>query len=106
MFSREFVDSSEKGRDLRYLTNLHNNEAGRLVGTNCWMRLPSFRTVGDFLKDRFDGASRVVYGNKGSNRASHRADPRHHKVVLLLPNWKQQYVLVCMQGQGECWIDG
>lgn len=77
MFSREFVDSSEKGRDLRYLTNLHNNEAGRLVGTNCWMRLPSFRTVGDFLKDRFDGASRVVYGNKGSNRASHRADPRH-----------------------------
>lgn len=31
MFSREFVDSSEKGRDLRYLTNLHNNEAGRMV---------------------------------------------------------------------------
>lgn len=31
MFSREFVDSSERGRDLRYLTNLHNNEAGRMV---------------------------------------------------------------------------
>lgn len=31
MFGREFVDSSEKGRDLRYLTNLHNNEAGRTV---------------------------------------------------------------------------
>lgn len=31
MFSQEFVDSSEKGRDLRYLTNLHNNEAGRMV---------------------------------------------------------------------------
>lgn len=132
MFSREFVDSSERGRDLRYLTNLHNNEAGRMVRTSysnchdsvfgrdsvdcncicdfirsllcpflqtvssemrqeckchgmsgsctvrtCWMRLPSFRTVGDFLKDRFDGASRVVYANKGSNRASHRADPRH-----------------------------
>lgn len=135
MFSREFVDSSERGRDLRYLTNLHNNEAGRMVRTwnsnfpklsifirnpkslksiwnlhfvkslcssclqtvssemrqeckchgmsgsctvrTCWMRLPSFRTVGDFLKDRFDGASRVVYANKGSNRASHRADPRH-----------------------------
>ncbi|KAF3860437.1 hypothetical protein F7725_000692 [Dissostichus mawsoni] len=30
MFSREFVDSSERGRDLRYLTNLHNNEAGRM----------------------------------------------------------------------------
>ncbi|KAM6982730.1 protein Wnt-1 [Tautogolabrus adspersus] len=96
MFSREFVDSSERGRDLRYLTNLHNNEAGRMTVSSemrqeckchgmsgsctvrtCWMRLPSFRTVGDFLKDRFDGASRVVYANKGSNRASHRADPRH-----------------------------
>lgn len=33
MFSREFVDSSERGRDLRYLTNLHNNEAGRMVPT-------------------------------------------------------------------------
>lgn len=31
MFSREFVDSSERGRDLRYLINLHNNEAGRMV---------------------------------------------------------------------------
>lgn len=31
LFSREFVDSSERGRDLRYLTNLHNNEAGRMV---------------------------------------------------------------------------
>lgn len=33
MFSREFVDSSERGRDLRYLINLHNNEAGRMVRT-------------------------------------------------------------------------
>ncbi len=31
IFGREFVDSSERGRDLRYLTNLHNNEAGRMV---------------------------------------------------------------------------
>lgn len=31
MFSRDFVDASERGRDLRYLTNLHNNEAGRMV---------------------------------------------------------------------------
>lgn len=31
VFSREFVDSSERGRDLRYLTNIHNNEAGRMV---------------------------------------------------------------------------
>lgn len=32
VFGREFVDSNEKGRDLRFLMNLHNNEAGRLVG--------------------------------------------------------------------------
>ncbi|NWY35003.1 WNT1 protein, partial [Pheucticus melanocephalus] len=30
LFGREFVDSSEKGRDLRFLMNLHNNEAGRM----------------------------------------------------------------------------
>ena len=51
--------------------------SGSCTVRTCWMRLPSFREVGDFLKDRFDGASRVVYANKGSNRASHRADPRH-----------------------------
>lgn len=51
--------------------------SGSCTVRTCWMRLPSFRTVGDFLKDRFDGASRVVYANKGSNRASHRANPRH-----------------------------
>jgi hypothetical protein len=30
-FSRKFVDVLEKGRDFRYMMNLHNNEAGRLV---------------------------------------------------------------------------
>lgn len=51
--------------------------SGSCTVRTCWMRLPSLRTVGDFLKDRFDGASRVVYANKGSNRASHKANPRH-----------------------------
>lgn len=187
LFGREFVDSSEKGRDLRFLMNLHNNEAGRMVRAGgatgntggddthtgmgiatetpslsprkgwellergvlpgfgqaeydvmlqgggvrehggpqggsqaahctpcpvppppptlqtvfsemrqeckchgmsgsctvrtCWMRLPTFRAVGDVLKDRFDGASRVIYGNKGSNRASrvelHHLEPEN-----------------------------
>ena len=31
-FSRKFVDVIEKGRDFRYMMNLHNNEAGRRVG--------------------------------------------------------------------------
>nr|CAH0097982.1 unnamed protein product [Daphnia galeata] len=83
-FSREFVDAGEKGRDIRYMMNLHNNEAGRVhVSTEmrqeckchgmsgsctvrtCWMRLPFFRVVGDNLKDRFDGASRVLISNTG-----------------------------------------
>ncbi|KAK1341203.1 hypothetical protein QTO34_017606 [Cnephaeus nilssonii] len=78
-----------EGPDLRFLMNLHNNEAGRttvfsemrqeckchgMSGSctvrTCWMRLPTLRAVGDVLRDRFDGASRVLYGNRGSNRAS------------------------------------
>lgn len=30
-FARMFIDSAERGRDLRFIMNLHNNEAGRLV---------------------------------------------------------------------------
>lgn len=30
-FSREFVDTGERGRNVRERMNLHNNEAGRLV---------------------------------------------------------------------------
>ncbi|CAE1225546.1 WNT1 [Acanthosepion pharaonis] len=49
----------------------------------CWMKLPSFRRVGDLLKDRFDGASRVLPGNAGSDRRRRRKftftpyDPNH-----------------------------
>jgi hypothetical protein len=32
-FSREFVDTGERGRTLREKMNLHNNEAGRAVST-------------------------------------------------------------------------
>lgn len=32
-FSREFVDTGERGKSLREKMNLHNNEAGRLVGS-------------------------------------------------------------------------
>ncbi|XP_044727100.1 protein wingless [Chrysoperla carnea] len=86
-FSREFVDVGERGRNLREKMNLHNNEAGRahvvagmrqeckchgMSGSctikTCWMRLPSFRQIGDQLKDRFDGASRVMVSNAGNQR--------------------------------------
>ena len=33
-FSRKFVDVAEKGRDFRYMMNLHNNEAGRRVSAD------------------------------------------------------------------------
>ncbi|KAH9487933.1 Protein Wnt-1 [Bulinus truncatus] len=83
-FSRKFVDILEKGRDFRYMTNLHNNEAGRVHVSSglkrdckchgmsgscavktCWMSLTSFREVGNSLKDRFDGATRILPGNDG-----------------------------------------
>ena len=55
--------------------------SGSCTVRTCWMRLPTFRAVGDVLKDRFDGASRVIYGNKGSNRASrvelHHLEPEN-----------------------------
>ncbi|PSN54616.1 Protein Wnt-1 [Blattella germanica] len=88
-FSREFVDTGERGRNLREKMNLHNNEAGRahvssemrqdckchgMSGSctvkTCWMRLPDFRLVGYNLKDRFDGASRVMVSNAGSLRGN------------------------------------
>ncbi|XP_055840055.1 protein Wnt-1 [Episyrphus balteatus] len=93
-FSREFVDAGERGRNLREKMNLHNNEAGRahvqsemrqeckchgMSGSctvkTCWMRLANFRVIGDILKDRFDGASRVMLSNslRSSNSNSNNA---------------------------------
>ncbi|OWF55276.1 protein Wnt-1-like isoform X2 [Mizuhopecten yessoensis] len=104
-FSRKFVDVLEKGRDFRYMMNLHNNEAGRVhVSKNmeleckchgmsgsctiktCWMRLPTFRKVGLLLKDRFDGASKVVSANNGGGRKKRR---RRFKFVPTNPNLKK-----------------
>ncbi|CAG7716557.1 unnamed protein product [Allacma fusca] len=86
-FSRDFVDAGEKIRDMRGTMNLHNNEAGRMhvqslmrrqckchgmsgscTMKTCWMRLPNLREVGNSIKDRFDGASRVLISNAGSLR--------------------------------------
>ncbi|XP_066961531.1 protein Wnt-1-like [Macrobrachium rosenbergii] len=87
-FSRLFVDAGENRRDPRFPVNLHNNEVGRLhvkdqmrkeckchgmsgscTVKTCWWRLPYFRRVSDALKDRFDGASRVLLKNAGNARA-------------------------------------
>ncbi|XP_049871476.1 protein Wnt-1 [Pectinophora gossypiella] len=98
-FSREFVDTGERGKTLREKMNLHNNEAGRahvqtemrqeckchgMSGSctvkTCWMRLPSFRSVGDSLKDRFDGASRVMMHNADIEAPAQRNDAAPHRV--------------------------
>lgn len=90
-FARMFVDAAERGRDPRFIMNLHNNEAGRVhVSTDmrreckchgmsgscsvktCWIRLPSFRDIGNNLKDRFDGASRVLVNNQGNYKRKYR----------------------------------
>ncbi|RZF42437.1 hypothetical protein LSTR_LSTR016395, partial [Laodelphax striatellus] len=44
--------------------------SGSCTVKTCWMRLPNLRVVGDSLKDRFDGASRVMVGNAGSTRVN------------------------------------
>lgn len=37
--------------------------SGSCTVKTCWMRLANFRVIGDNLKDRFDGASRVMVSN-------------------------------------------
>lgn len=54
--------------------------SGSCTVKTCWMRLPSFRVVGDLLKDRFDGASRVMVSNSlrttvNEATLSNRANP-------------------------------
>lgn len=49
--------------------------SGSCTVQTCWMRLPSFRTVGALLKDRFDGASKVVFSNNGSPPRRGRQNP-------------------------------
>uniref|UniRef100_T1JIR6 Protein Wnt n=1 Tax=Strigamia maritima TaxID=126957 RepID=T1JIR6_STRMM len=93
-FSRAFVDvreiraSTKKSKSsILALMNLHNNEAGRQIlednvhveckchGVSgscelktCWRSMPTFREVGQSLKDKFDGATEVSQRKKGSRR--------------------------------------
>ncbi|KAJ8345495.1 hypothetical protein SKAU_G00296880 [Synaphobranchus kaupii] len=79
LVSREFADARENRPDARSAMNRHNNEAGRttildhmhlrckchgLSGScevkTCWWAQPDFRTLGDFLKDKYDSASEMV----------------------------------------------
>nr|UTM63731.1 wingless1 [Riptortus pedestris] len=99
-FTQSFVDVREREtryrrgtqRQGRALMNLHNNEAGRravikmsrvtckchgVSGScsliTCWQQLPTFREIGDYLKDKYDGATEVKVNKRGKLQIK---DPR------------------------------
>lgn len=87
----------------RRLMNLHNNEAGRravyrlvkieckchgVSGScsmkTCWLKLPSFREVGDYLKEKYDAAIEVRYESRQNQlRARHRRFSKPTKEDLI-----------------------
>ncbi|XP_014678959.1 PREDICTED: protein Wnt-5b-like, partial [Priapulus caudatus] len=93
-FTEGFVDVKEReiqspdraraSQGKSFLMNLHNNEAGRravyrnhLVACKChgvsgscslktcWQQLSPFRSIGEWLKDRYDGATEVKVNRRG-----------------------------------------
>ncbi|XP_055858859.1 protein Wnt-1 [Episyrphus balteatus] len=85
--ARAFLDAKYRKRsDLGNLVKLHNNNAGRLAIRDfmrleckchglsgsctvktCWLKMPTLREVGARLKERFDGAFKVVARNDGNS---------------------------------------
>lgn len=55
--------------------------SGSCTVKTCWMRLPSFRSVGDALKDRFDGASRVMLHNSDGDAVAQRNDAAPARIL-------------------------
>lgn len=58
--------------------------SGSCTVKTCWMRLPIFRVVGDNLKDRFDGASRVMVSNSLRGGNSENSIQHHNSASTLL----------------------
>ncbi|KAL1494683.1 hypothetical protein ABEB36_010247 [Hypothenemus hampei] len=85
--SKDFLDTRYKKRsDMKTLVKLHNYVAGRLAIKNdmkkeckchglsgsctlksCINKMPNFRKIGHTLKQRFDGAAKVIPGNDGKS---------------------------------------
>ncbi|XP_042234312.1 protein Wnt-6-like [Homarus americanus] len=86
--ARDFMDwrylRRRESRDIRSIVMLWNNEAGRRAVKNnlvlhckchglsgscthrtCWRRMPSFRSVGIHLKEKFNSAIKVIPSNDG-----------------------------------------
>lgn len=91
-FTQKFVDVRDRERKYRKgsreqgrsLMNLHNNEAGRravikkskvtckchgVSGScsliTCWQQLPAFREIGNYLREKYDGATDVQVNRRG-----------------------------------------
>ncbi|KAK9888594.1 hypothetical protein WA026_000829 [Henosepilachna vigintioctopunctata] len=84
---KDYLDTRYRKRsDMKTLVKLHNYAAGRWAVKNfmrmeckchglsgsctlktCWRKLPNFREVGNRLKERFDGAAKVIAGNDGQS---------------------------------------
>lgn len=65
--------------------------SGSCTVKTCWMRLPNFRLVGDNLKDRFDGASRVMvsnslHGNSENSIQHHNSNSLQSNNIASSPN--------------------
>lgn len=83
-FARRYTEAGDSGLDLHAVTMRHNSQAGRklaiqetskqckCVGQSgsctvriCWIKLVPLKLVGELIKERFDGASKVVADNGG-----------------------------------------
>ncbi|XP_052779255.1 protein Wnt-5a-like [Mya arenaria] len=99
-YAKTFVDMREQEKNhprfsnelARMLMNLHNNEGGRRAVYNyakvackchgvsgscslktCWQQLPTFREIGERLKERYDGAVEVKFNKRGTQlKRKHR----------------------------------
>ncbi|XP_050732635.1 protein Wnt-1-like isoform X2 [Eriocheir sinensis] len=107
--ARDFMDSryllGRESQDIRSIVMLWNNEAGRRAVRNnpvphckchglsgscthrtCWRRLPTFRSVGRHLKDKFSAATKVTASNDGKTvfpATSNVRAPRKQDLVFL-----------------------